>query len=163
MKILWIAFILGFGGLAFLLWGSDQITLQGERTIYTAACESGAWNGLHCTGRLAPADMYRFRSSRARNEVAYWIAGSTAPSGKLTACKVKDRDNWTCNIQADQPPSIAYELARGRPTSHGSGATLPFHGVTKWKWWALNVGIPGITEADFDNASVPSLPSQRTP
>jgi hypothetical protein len=163
MKILWISFILGFGGLAFLLWGSDQITWQGERTIYTAACERGAWQGLHCSGQLAAGDLYRFRASRSRNEVLYWVAGSPAPSGKFAACKVKDRDNWTCNAQADQPPSIAHALSHGKPVPYGSGIAMPFHGVSKWKWWALKMGIPGITEADHANAAVPPPPSPRTP
>jgi hypothetical protein len=70
---------------------------------------------------------------------------------------VKDRDNWTCNVESGQPPSIAHELTGGKPTSHLSGIDVAFHAVSKWKWWALSWGAPVFTEADFrsDSASSP--------
>jgi hypothetical protein len=154
----WAFITVGLGGFGILIWASDSITLQGERTIYTVSCERGVWNGLRCTGRLAAGDRYRFRSSRSRNEVVYWIAGSNAPSGKYTACQVKNRDNWACKVQPGQPPSITHQLSNGRPVSQGAGVTHPFFAVAKWKWWALHAGIPVSTHADFGSSSNPPLP-----
>ena len=68
------------GALGVFIWSSDRVTLEGERTVYTVTCEQGAWDGLRCTGRIAAGDRHRFRSSRSRREVVYWIAGSAAPS-----------------------------------------------------------------------------------
>ncbi len=150
----WIILVLAV--LATLVWASDHITLQGERTIYSVSCEGGAWDGLRCTGRLAAGDRYRFRASSSRNEVVYWIAGSRTPSGKYTDCQVSSRDNWTCTAHPGQAPSVAVQLAQGRPISRGDGTALPCHAVAKWKWWALRAGIPGFTSADFSNASGPS-------
>jgi hypothetical protein len=151
MKTLWpflLAMIVIIGG---MMWVSDWITLEGERTVYTVTCPGGVWDGLRCTGRIAAGDRYRFRASRSRGEVLYWIAGSSAPSGKYTDCQVANRANWTCNVQIGQPLSIALEFSNGRPTFYGAGLTAPFYGVAKWKWWAIHFGIPGITEADFRN------------
>jgi len=141
---------------ALLIWGSDRVTLQGERTIYTVKCERGAWVGLQCTGRIVAGDRHRFRSSRSRNEVLHWIAGSGAPSEKFTDCKVTDRDNWSCTFQPGQPRTITYVLAHGRPVSGGVERVLPCHAVVKWKWWALRAGISGFTKADYSNASTPN-------
>jgi hypothetical protein len=152
MRKIWTSLSLAFVLFAILIWAGDQVTLQGERTIYTVTCEGGAWDGLRCTGRLAAGDRYRFRSSRARNEVLYWIAGSTAPSGKYSDCQVKDRDNWICNVPPGQPPSVAHELARGRPTLRDAGTVVPFRAAAKWKWWALRSGIAVSAEADYGNA-----------
>jgi hypothetical protein len=153
MRTIWICLVLGFAFFAILLWAGDQVTLQGERTIYTVTCAGGVWDGLRCTGRLVAGDRYRFRSSRARNEVIYWIAGSTAPSGKYTDCQVKDRDNWTCNASPGQPPSIAHELSHGKPTLRGAGLVVTFRAVSKWKWWALAWGIAAFGEADYRSGS----------
>jgi hypothetical protein len=79
----------------------------------------------------------------------FWVAGSSSPSGKYTDCQVTDRDNWACNVSADGKRSIAHGLSHGRPTFNGTGIDLPFHAVTKWKWWALRARTPGMTEADF--------------
>ncbi len=130
------------------LWVSDRITLQGERTIFTARCEQGAWQGARCTGRLVPGERYAFRASARRHEVIYWIRNSDAPSGKYTDCTVADRDNWSCNVQANQQPSIAYEMIKGRPTRTGVEAILPFHAVPKWKWWLMRAGFTAFTDAD---------------
>jgi hypothetical protein len=132
-----------------LLWGSDRITLQGERTIYTVDCEGGTWNGSTCSGHLAVGKRYAFRASQTRNEVVYWVRSSTAPSGKYADCKVTDRDNWSCAAPADgTPKTIAYDMAKGKPDHGGSGNLLPFHAVPKWKWWLMDVGLHGFTEAE---------------
>jgi hypothetical protein len=141
--------ILVLGGFGIMIWASDRVTLEGERTIYTVACERGVWKDLRCTGLLTAGDRHRFRASSSRKEVLFWIAGSRAPSGKYTDCQVTNRDNWTCNVLADEKPSIAHELSHGRPISRGGGSVLPFHAVAKWKWWALRAQIPGFTEADY--------------
>jgi len=136
------------GIVALVLWGSDRITLQGERTIFTVNCEGGTWQGSHCTGTLVAGDQYAFRASRSRNEVIYWIRGSSAPSGKFSDCTVKDRDNWTCNVQVDQKPALTFEMIKGKPTRGGAGLALPFHHVPKWKWWAISMGAHAFAEAD---------------
>ena len=53
--------------LSALLWGSDRITLQGERTIFTVDCAGGVWEGARCTGNLVPGKRYAFRASKARS------------------------------------------------------------------------------------------------
>ena len=133
---------------AALLWASDRITLQGERTIYTVECERGTWNGNACSGKLVPDKRYGFRASKSRHEVLYWVRGSDAPSGKYTDCKVEDRDNWSCSVTvAAAPATIAYEMVRGRPTRVGTGLVLPYHSVPKWKWWLMDAGIGVFSEA----------------
>ncbi len=126
--------------LVLLVWGSDRITLQGERTIYTVDCEAGVWDGNRCTGRLAAGPRYAFRASPRRHEVIYWIRDSTAPSGKFTDCSVTNRDNWSCNVGLGQSSSIAYEMHDGRPTRGTQGLAASFHDVSKWKWWAIRLG-----------------------
>ena len=139
------------GALSAFIWSSDHITLEGERTIYTVTCEHGTWDGLRCSGRIAAGDRYRFRSSRSRREVIYWISGSVAPSGKYADCSVTDRDFWSCKANAGEQPSIAHELSDGRPVQRAGAVDMPFHAVAKWKWWALRLGIPGFRKADFSN------------
>ena len=132
-----------------LLWGSDRITMQGERTVYTVECDRGTWNGRVCTGKLVPGKRYAFRASIARHEVVYWVRGSSAPSGKYPDCKVADRDNWSCKVALDAAPAtIAYEMAKGRPTRTGGEHVLPFHSVPKWKWWLMDTGVRVFTQAD---------------
>src|SRR5207249_133992 len=76
-----LSIVLSVALVTALLWGSDRITMQGERTIYTVDCEGGTWNGRVCSGKLAPSKRYAFRASQARQEVIYWIRGSTTASG----------------------------------------------------------------------------------
>jgi len=149
--------------LGVFIWSSDHITLEGERTIYTVTCEQGAWDGLRCAGRIAASDRYRFRSSRSRREVVYWIAGSAAPSGKYSDCNVTDRDYWSCKAGAGEQPTIAHELMDGRPVPSAAVADLPFHAVVKWKWWLLRMGIPGFHKADFSSSFDPRKPKLPPP
>jgi hypothetical protein len=145
------------GALGVFIWSSDRITLEGERTVYTVNCEQGEWDGLRCTGRLTAGDRHRFRSSRSRHEVAYWIAGSAAPSGKYSDC-----DLWSCKVQAGERPSITHEMSDGRPVPRAAGVDLPFHAVTKWKWWALRIGVPWLRRADYSNTVNPRKAKLRT-
>ena len=138
-------------GLGVFIWSSDRITLEGERTIYTVECVQGAWESLRCSGRMVAGDRHRFRSSRSRREVVYWIAGSSASSGKYADCDVTDRDLWSCTAHDGDKPSIAHELVDGRPVQRHAGLDQPFHAVNKWKWWALRLGFPWISTADFSN------------
>ena len=140
MVLKWLWALLFLSAVATLLWASDKITYEGERTIHTVDCEQGAWEGWRCTGRLVARDRYRFRSSKSRQEVLYWIVGSAKPSGRFTNCKVKDRGNWKCEEADDQAPTITREMVNDRPVRDG-GATLPFHAVPKWQWWMLDAGI----------------------
>ncbi|MEP7181667.1 MAG: hypothetical protein ABI886_05740 [Betaproteobacteria bacterium] len=140
--------LLALGVLAGIIWVSDRVTLEGERTVYGVDCKGGEWRDEVCAGRMTPGPLYRFRASRTRQEVIFWIAGSAEPSGKYTDCMVRDRGNWTCNRRLDQPASIAYEMIDGVPTRSGSGLTIAYHAVPKWKWWALRTGLPLFSEAD---------------
>ena len=115
--------------------------------IDTVKCVGGKWEGTRCTGRLVPAQRYGFRASPARGEVIYWIRGSAEPSGKLSGCKVVDRDNWSCTMAADQMPVAAYEMKKGRPTRSDDPRVIPFREVPKWKWWLMDVGVGGFSEA----------------
>ena len=142
-------------GLGIFIWASDRVTLEGERTVYTVNCEQGVWEGLHCTGRITAGDRHRFRSSRSRREIVYWIAGSSSPSGKFTDCQIVDRDQWTCQAQAGEVPTITHEMSDARPGHHLEGSDSPFHAVNKWKWWALHWGLPLFSNADFSSSVNP--------
>jgi len=131
-----------------LIWLSDRVTLQGERTVFTVKCEHGAWQGSHCTGKLVPGERYAFRASPRRHEVIYWIRGSQTPSGTYTDCTVLDRDNWSCNVRSDRQVTIAYQMVNGRPTQGGHGLALPFHDVAKWKWWLMKLGLDLFSNAN---------------
>jgi len=135
--------------LAVFFWATDQITLQGERTIYTVDCERGQWNDLRCTGTMVPSARYRYRASRSRNEVVFWVMGSSTPSGKYTDCEVRNRGNWSCKPTVDVAPSITSEMMSDRATHGPAVLTLPFHAVPKWKWWLLRTGIRAFNEATY--------------
>ncbi len=141
-KVRW--FVFGLVVLvAVVAWTSDSITMQGERTIYTARCEQGAWQGTHCTGQMVAGDRYRFRALKVHGEVFFWIVGSTEPSGKFTGCDVKDGRNWSCRNKADAPDaakSVTLEMAHGHPVRAASGPTRPFHAVSKLTWVFLDRG-----------------------
>ena len=149
MATRFVFLFLMIGSVGIVIWASDQITLQGEHTIYTVDCEHGSWEGQQCSGRLVAGEQHRFRASRSRNEVVFWIAGSSAPSGKYTDCQVTNRDNWKCNARSSEQASIVSELSSGRPSASEIVTAHPFHAVAKWKWWMLRAGIPGFTVADY--------------
>jgi hypothetical protein len=134
--------------LCTIVWASDKIGYEGERTIYTVQCQDGNWEGWRCTGKMVASDRYRFRASKSKREVVYWIVGSSIPSGKYSDCAVRDRGNWTCNVNAGQPASITREMVNGRPTSTDGELNPPFHAVRKWEWWVLRAGIHVYTTAD---------------
>ena len=133
----------------FLVWASDAITLQGERTIYTVNCEGGLWNDLHCTGKMEAGARYRYRASKSRNEVVFWVAGSSTPSGKYSDCKVRNRGNWSCKPTAEGALSITFEMTDERATHEPSTLAVPFHAVPKWKWWLLRAGYRSFHQAAY--------------
>ena len=118
-------------------WLNDFITLQGERTIYTAECEGGRWNGEACTGRVLAGARFRFRALRPHKEVLFWRAGSTEPSGRLFECDIQDGRNWRCPPGTDSTRSITLVMDHGEAVPGPAGATLPFHAVPKWEWLYL--------------------------
>ncbi len=140
--------------LAFV-WATDTVTLQGERTIYTARCEQGNWQGELCTGKLVAAERYRYRVLKAHNEVFFWVVSSSEPSGKFTDCAIQDGRNWRCQTNADAARSITLEMARGFPVADSSGVTRPYHAVSKLTWVLLDNGIP-ITSTAMSPPRPPS-------
>lgn len=76
-----IALLVLFCAVAFSAWSTDGMTLQGERTIYTAGCQQGGWQGSECSGQLAASQRYRFRALKAHSEVLFWTTGAGGPSG----------------------------------------------------------------------------------
>ena len=123
----------------FLVWASDRVTLQGERTIFTVDCKGGEWRDGHCTGAVVPGARYAFRASVSRQEVLYWVRGTQSPFGKLSNCQVKDRDNWTCTVPTGPDSTITEAMIKGQPTSGCGGLPMPLHRTSKWRWWALSL------------------------
>jgi len=136
-----LAILLVLVVLGIAIWASDKISFQGERTVYSVRCEQGVWEGWRCTGRLVVGDRYRFRASRSRQEVIYWIVGSSQASGKYTNCEVADRGNWTCRDATSPPLTLTRQMVKGHPIYEQGGSPLPIHAVSKWQWWLLNLGI----------------------
>ena len=136
----WAIISLAIAILGVFVWAIDSITFQGERTIYTARCQGGNWVEDACTGELVAADRYRFRALKAKNEVMFWTAGSPQPSGKLTQCTVEDGRNWSCKPSPDAIKSITLQIKKGAAIAGPTGSTLPFHAVSKWKWFLLRYG-----------------------
>ena len=137
-----IALLVLFCGVVFSAWSTDSITLQGERTIYTAACQQGTWQGSECSGQLVAAQRYRFRALKAHNEVLFWTSGASGPSGKYTECLITDGRNWQCKPNADAHLTITHEMAHGYPVQDAQVHELAFHPVQKWKWQLLSLGVP---------------------
>lgn len=128
-----------FGIVAF---ATDSVTLQGERTVYTADCQQGVWQGTQCTGTLVAGDRYRFRALKAHGEVIFWTLGASGPTSKFTDCAITDGRNWSCKPNADSPRTITHAMVRGRPVPEPGGTGRAFHRVSKTRWWLLKYGIP---------------------
>jgi hypothetical protein len=149
MKALWSFLLLMVTVIAAMMWATDWLTLEGERTIYTVDCVAGLWDGLVCGGRLTAGVRYRFRASKSRGEVLHWIAGSPDPSGKMTGCTVHDRGNWTCKTPDGANPAIAQAMVGNRLSPTPGSAAGAVHVVAKWKWWAIRLGWPRFRQADY--------------
>ena len=138
----WIIFVPLVLVAASLVWAADFITLQGERTVYTAKCDQGSWQGDRCTGKLVAGERFRFRALKAHREVFFWNVGvASDPSGKFTDCDIADGRNWTCKPIPDGVKSITLQMLRGKPVPDASGKTRPSHPVSKWTWTLLGYGF----------------------
>jgi hypothetical protein len=135
--VLWLVPIALVGG----AWVTDAITMQGERTVYTAHCHGGTWDGGRCKGKLVAGDRYRYRALKARGEVLFWLVGSPEPSGKFTGCQIQDGRNWTCPANADAARSVTIAMARGAPVPSQSAVTRPYHAISKATWVLLDYGL----------------------
>lgn len=124
---------------AILVWASDRITLQGERTIFTVKCQRGDWVNGRCTGTLVPGERYAFRASVRRQEVLYWIRGAQSPYGKFSDCQVRDRDNWTCTVPVGADAKVTEGMIGGEPTTGCAGLPTPLHRIAKWRWWVMQL------------------------
>jgi len=140
MVKVWAFLIALFIALGFAAWASDFITLQGERTIYTADCDSGKWQGDRCSGKVKAGTRYRYRALKPHNEVIFWTVGSNEPSGKFNDCTIQDGRNWACKVCADASRSITLEMAHGKPVVTAAAPTRPFRAVLKWRWLLLQRG-----------------------
>lgn len=145
MKLL---FLLLFVMLLGVGWAKDALTLEGERTVYTARCDGGAWVGLRCTGKLIAGERHRFRALKAKHEVLFWTVGSDEPSGKYDDCTIENSRNWVCRPRPNEKPTITYELVSGHPRAGIDPPTPSFHAVRKWKWWILQANFVRFSEAD---------------
>jgi hypothetical protein len=122
-------------------WLTDSVTLEGERTIYTADCEGGSWTSDPvpvCSGTLVAGDRFRFRALRAHSEVLFWTVGdSRRPSGKFTGCTVTDSRNWSCPGNEQSADTITHRMQGGSPVPDVDARTRSFHAVDKWRWLML--------------------------
>jgi len=144
---IWSLVVLVLALLGLFAWAADFVTLQGERTVYTAGCEQGNWQGHHCSGKLVAGDRHRFRALKIHAEVLFWTVGSKEPSGKFSDCTIKDGRNWVCKPGPETPRAIAREMALGKPVPDPNGLTRPFHPIPKWRWMLLRWGITLGNEA----------------
>ncbi len=145
---IWIAVIEVVAIGLLLGWGSDAITLDGERTVYTLKCADGQWQAESCGGHVLAGDRFRFRALRAHAEVVFWTVGASGPSGKFSDCKISDGRNWACPAQAQTVQTITLEMRKGLPMPSSSGQTKAFHAVSKWRWHLARLGMPIGNSAD---------------
>lgn len=144
MKRPWLLLVPVIVVLSFIVWASDTVTMQGERTVYTVHCDQGTWLGDRCSGKLIAAERFRFRALQAHGEVLFWIVGSAEPSGKYTQCDIRDGRNWSCEASADAFRTITLAIAKGSPVHDSTGRTRPFHAVPKLTWMLLEFRLPFV-------------------
>jgi len=137
------------GILCLVAWLDDFITLHGAKTVYTADCAQGTWQGGICGGTLVAGGRYRYRVLKAHNEVLFWIAGSTEPSGKLTECVIDSAKDWSCPPNADSARTIIHAMKHGQPVVDPGKPARPFHPIPKWKWLLLDADVPYFHAADW--------------
>jgi hypothetical protein len=134
--------------LCVLAWLHDFITTDGAKTIYTVQCEGGQWRGEVCSGTMKAGDRYRFRPLKAHNEVIFWIAFSSEPSGKLAPCAIENAKEWTCKTGPDSGRTITHQMKFGQAVPEPKGPARQYHAVAKWKWLLLNAGATMFHSAD---------------
>jgi hypothetical protein len=141
---LFIATIFG----SLVLWATDKITWEGERTVYTVQCQRGNWQADRCTGELAAGPRFRYRVLSPHKEIVFWVVGSSEPSGKLTDCAILDGRHWKCPEKADSQRSITLEMAHGFPIHRPLDQSPQFHSVPKLSWILLNQGFKFTNAAE---------------
>jgi hypothetical protein len=130
---------IGLVTFALLVWGSDQLTWQDERTIYTVACSRGAWHADRCDGRLVRGHRYRFQAVRSSNQVLYRNIELPTVAGSLSECVITDGRNWRCNVTANAAAdAMPLQMRLGVPVPSTASGTVPLHAVPKWRWWLLS-------------------------
>jgi hypothetical protein len=134
--------------LALAAWTTDFVTLQGERTVFTADCAAGSWQGERCTGELRAGKRYRFRALRAHGEVIFWTAGAAESSGKLSGCQIANGRHWRCPPNGTESATVTLQMEAGQPVVDPRVRTLPFHPVSKWRWYLLSWGLPAGHSAE---------------
>ena len=146
---IWSALFALLALMVALIWASDAITLQGERTVYAVECRQGTWRDAHCDGQLVPGHRYRFRALKAHREVIFWTSGAASePSGKLPDCEITDGRNWVCKPNGDAPRPITLQMSRGIPLADSSGHANPFHAVSKIRWYLMQSGYSFGSDAN---------------
>lgn len=145
---MWLFVVAVLAVIVAIVWTSDKVTLEGQRTVYTVSCRDGSWQGTHCTGRLVAADRYRFRALKPHREVVFWIVGSTQPSGKFTDCAISDGRNWLCKSSDAARDTITLQMDHGSPVHDTTGLAKPFHAVAKPRWYLLRWGLPIGNDSD---------------
>jgi len=129
---------------AGLGWVTDEITIQDERTVYTAECRGGEWLDARCTGHLVAGPRYRFRASKGSAEVSFWTVGDRDRSGRLAPCAVTNGRNWVCKPCPEAARTITLQMMLGQPVVDQTGSTKAFHAVPKWRWWTLRWGLAAV-------------------
>ena len=142
------ALILMVIALGVYSWASDFVSFKGARTVYTAECQGGTWQGPRCTGRLVAGERYRFQALKTQGEVLFWTFGSGEPSGKLPRCSVTSGRNWSCPAADPQVPTITLEMVHGEPVIDGRRGTRTVHALSKLRWMLLSAGLPAGNAAD---------------
>ena len=127
--------------LGSVIWASGKVSLQGERTVYTAACLGADWEGTRCSGRLVPAKRYRFHVDQERNEVRFILVGGSTGWRTMRSCHVTDAMNWACAGFAEAGEPVTTEMREGRPVVGATRSTENLRAITKWRWHALRWGI----------------------
>jgi len=114
LSLFWTAVAVPIGLLA---WASDEITLQGQPTVYTVNFERGEWDGSRCTGKLVPGSRYRYKAAGTQGRDLLGCRRIVL-SGRLSDCTVRDPGNWFCNGAEADLLSITREMSNDRAT-HG--------------------------------------------
>lgn len=139
-------------------YATDFVTLQGERTVYTADCKQGVWKGDQCTGILVAGNRYRFRALKSHGEVLFWTSGVPGPIGKFTECEIANGRNWSCKPNADGSRAVAHAMVRGRPVLELGRAV---HSISKPRWWLLKQGVPTGNSVSDEAEVLADLPGTK--
>jgi hypothetical protein len=142
--------------LALAMWSSDFITLQGERTVFTADCAAGTWKDEHCTGQLRAGKRYRFRALKAHDEVIFWTSGAREASGKFSGCQIASGRHWRCPPNGTESTTVTLQMDAGAPVVDPRFQTIAFHPISKWRWYLLSWNLPAGSDAEApQRASAP--------